>query len=84
MISIAILDWLDEVRGEYARDPDTCSMIDDPTHIPKFEWRNDILWYEGMIYLIPTSRFKNNVLMESRDSLVAGHVGFFETHYNVR
>ena len=29
-ISIAVLDWLDEIRGEYAKDPNTCSLIDDP------------------------------------------------------
>ena len=23
-ISVAVPDWLDEIRGEYAKDPDTC------------------------------------------------------------
>ena len=42
-ISVAVPDWLDEIRGEYAQDPDTCTLINDPNHGPIFEWRNDIL-----------------------------------------
>ena len=45
-ISVAVLDWLDEIRGEYAKDPDTCSLIDDPNQGSRFEWRNGILWYK--------------------------------------
>ena len=42
-ISVAVPDWLDEIRGEYAKDPDTSALINDPNRGPKFEWRNDIL-----------------------------------------
>ena len=48
----------------------------DPNRGSKFEWRNDILWYKGRIYLNPTSRFKTKVMIESHDSPVAEHVGF--------
>ena len=84
VISVVILDWLDEIWGEYAKDPDICVLIDDPNRSPKSEWRNDILWYKGRIYLSPTSRFKTKVLMESHDSPAAEHVGFFKTYYNPR
>ena len=83
-ISFVVPDWLDEIWGEYAKDPDTCALIDDPNQGSRFEWRNDIFWYKGGIYLSPTSRFKTKVLIESHDSLVVGHVGFFKTYYNVR
>ena len=61
-ISVAVPDRLDEIRGEYAKDPDTCTLVNDPNRGPRFEWRNDILWYKGRIYLSPTSRFKTKVL----------------------
>ena len=77
-ISIAIRDWLNEIRCEYAKDPNTSALINDPNQGPKFEWRNEILWYKGKIYLSPTSK----VLMESLDCPAAGHVGFFKTYYN--
>ena len=84
VISIVVLEWLDEIWGEYAKDPDTCALINDPNQSPKFEWRNDILWYKGRIELSPTSRFKTKVLIESHDSPAVGHVGFFKTYYNAR
>ena len=83
-ISVAVLDWLDEIRREYAKHPDTCALITDSNQGRKFEWRNDILWYNGRIYLSPTSSFKTKVLKESHDSLAAKHVGFFKTYYNAR
>ena len=83
-ISVAIPDWLDKIRGEYANDPDACALIDDPNQGWRFEWRNDIPWYRRRIYLSPTSQFKTKVLIESHDSPAASHVGFFKTCYNAR
>jgi hypothetical protein len=83
-ISIAIPDWLDEIRTEYAKNPKTCSIINNLNQYPKFEWKNNILWYKGRIYLNTNSRFKSKVLQESHDCLVAGHVGFFKTYYNAQ
>ena len=83
-ISTYVIDWLDEIQGEYVKDPDTYTLINDPNQVLKFEWRNDIISYKGRIYLSPTSRFKTKVLKESHDSPTAGHVGFFKTYYNTR
>ena len=71
---------MDEIRGEYAKDRDRSALINYPNRGPKFEWRNDILWYKGRIYLSPTSRFETKVLIESHDSPAARHVGFFKTY----
>ena len=71
-ILVAVQEWLYKIWGEYAKDPDTCALINDPNQGLKLEWRNDILW------------FKTKVLKESHDSLAVGHVGFFKTYYNAR
>jgi hypothetical protein len=42
-VSIVIPKWLNEIRTEYAKNPETCSIIDDLSQYPKFEWKNDIL-----------------------------------------
>ena len=81
-ISIVIPEWLDEIRREYAKDPNTRALMEYQNRGSKFKWRKDILWYKGRIYLNPTSRFKTKVMIESHDSPAAGHVGFFETYYN--
>jgi hypothetical protein len=37
--------------SEYAKNPETCAIINNPVQDSKFEWKNDILWYKGRIYL---------------------------------
>ena len=58
--------------------------INNSNHDPKFEWKNDILWYKGRIYLNSKSKFKAKVMKDSHDSPTAGHVGFFKSYYNAR
>ena len=55
--TIVILDWLDEIRVEYAKDRESNSIINNLDQNPKFEWKNDILCYKNRIYLIPSSKF---------------------------
>jgi hypothetical protein len=85
-LSLAILvvapEWLDEICSKYAKNLETCVIINNHVQDSKFEWRNDILWYKGIIYLISHSKFKSNILKESHDSPTVGHVGFFKTYYN--
>ena len=57
-ISVAIPEWLNEIRSEYAKDPETSTIINNSNRDPKFEWKNDILWYKGRIYLNSNSKFK--------------------------
>jgi hypothetical protein len=83
-VSIAIPEWLNEIRSEYDKNTETCSIINDLTQYPKFEWKNDILWYKGRIYLNNNSKFKIKVLQEAHHCPVASHVGFFKTYYNAR
>jgi hypothetical protein len=82
--TIVILDWLDEIRVEYAKDSESNSIINNLDQNPKFEWKNDILWYKNKIYLIPSSKFKMKVLRESHSSPTSRHVDFFKTYYNAR
>ena len=39
-ISVVAPDSLNEIRGEYAKDLDTCALIHYPNLGPKFKWRN--------------------------------------------
>ena len=81
-ISVAIPKWLDGIRSKYAEDLETSTIINNSNHDPKFEWKNDILWYKGRIYLNSNSKFKVKVMKESHNSPAAGHVGFFKSYYN--
>ena len=57
-ISVTIPEWLDEIRSEYTKDPETNTIINNSNCDPKFEWKNDIPWYKGRIYLNSNSKFK--------------------------
>ena len=58
-------------------------MINNISQYTNFEWKNDILWYKGRIYLTLASKFKIKIL-ESHNSPAVGHVRFYKTYYNVR
>ena len=66
------------------KNPETSAIINNLPQNSKFEWKNDILWHKGRIYLYADSKFKAKVLKESHDSLSDGHVGLFKTYYNAR
>ena len=75
---------MDEIRTEYAKNTKVCSIINNINQYPKFEWKNDLLWYKGRIYLSANSKFKTKVCKESHDFPTARHVGFYKTYYNAR
>lgn len=79
---VVVPDWLDEIRTEYAKDPNSYSIIENIDQHCNFEWKNNILWYKGKIYQSPSSKFKIKAQKESYNSPAVGHVGFFKTYYN--
>ena len=83
-MSVVVPEWLNEIRSEYAKDLEVTAIINNLPNNSKFEWKNDILWYKGRIYLSTNSKFKFKILKELHDSPSAGHVGFFKTYYNAR
>ena len=81
-VSVVVPEWFNEIQSEYAKDSETGDIINKLPQNSKFEWKNDILWYKGRIYLNSNSKFKDKTLKESHDSLSAENVGFFKTYYN--
>ena len=39
-ILVTVPDWLDEIQGEYVKDPDTCALINDPRLLFKVQGSN--------------------------------------------
>lgn len=75
---VVILDWLDDIQTEYAKDPYSCSIIKNINKQPNF------YWHKGRIYLSLSSKFKIKDIKESHNSHAIGHVGFFKRYYNTR
>ena len=56
VVSMVIPEFLDEIWTEYAKNAKVCSIINNINQYPKFEWKNDLLWYKGRIYLSANSK----------------------------
>ena len=48
-VSMVIPKFLDKIQTEYAKNTQVCSIIENINQYPKFEWKNDLLWYKGRI-----------------------------------
>jgi len=79
VVSVVVPEWLNEIQSEYAKDLKTSAIINNLCRNSKFEWKNNILWYKGRIYLSSNSKFKAKILKELHDSPSTKHVGFFKT-----
>jgi len=84
VVLVVVPEWVNEIRSEYAKDPEIIAITNKLPDNSKLEWKNDILWYKGRIYLNSNSKFKSKILKKSRESLLPRHVGFFKTYYNAR
>ena len=83
-VSMVIPKFLDKIQTKHAKITKVCSIINNINQYPKFEWKNDLLWYKGRIYLSANSKFKTKVCKESHHCPAVGHVGFYKTYYNER
>jgi hypothetical protein len=52
--SIMVHEWLDEIWTEYDKHFESYAIINNMGENPKFQQRNDILWYKERIYLVPS------------------------------
>lgn len=81
---IVVLEWLDEIQVEYAKDEDCDSKIKDISEYTNFEWKNNILGYKDRIYLTSAFKFNVKILKEFHNSLAVGHVRLYKTYYNIQ
>jgi hypothetical protein len=49
-----------------------------------FHILDDLIYYKGRIYVVPESKFKENVLRTFNDSPLSGHQGFLKTYIQIR
>ena len=52
--------------------------------IEHWEWKRDILLYKGIIFLCPQSKLKKQILRESHDSSMEGHLGFLKAYQRIK
>ena len=87
-VSSPLPTWLDELKQEYAADPDYATKISqlqvgqlDPM---RYTMHNNLLFYKGRSYVSPNSPLRSTILQELHDSPSSGHPCYDKTLHRVR
>jgi hypothetical protein len=77
-----------EARHEWKNYNDTKQKIqfikEGMNYMEHWEWKGVILWNKGRMFLCPQSKLKQQILRESHDSSMIGHVWFIKTHQRIK
>eukprot|EP01018_Ginkgo_biloba_P021702 Gb_13478 [translate_table: standard] len=88
IISLAEVDWREELMVEHAKDIFATGLIED-TIVAKdkdntYQVRHGVILYKERIFLVPESKLKKKIIAAFHDSPFTGHTGFFKTYRQVR
>jgi hypothetical protein len=61
-----------------------CEMMEGSIQDEKYRVVDDIIYYKDMIYLVPNSTLKDNILREVHDAQLVGNHGYLKTYRKVR
>ena len=71
-ISIIQPEWITKARDERKNDEEVWTLIQklqqDPSTSETFSWKNDSLWYKGLLYLCKNSQLKQKIILELHTS----------------
>jgi hypothetical protein len=77
-------DWKSILLVEYSKNTFACEMMEGSIQDDRYRVVDDIIYYKDMIYLVPESKLKDNILREVHDAPLAGHQGYLKTYRKVR
>ena len=77
-------DWRNKIAEEYARDTWASGVIAVTIHDDRYVVMDGLIKFQGRIYLIPSSQFKEVILTAFHDAPTAGHQGVFKTYRQIR
>jgi len=78
------VDWKSHLLVEYSKTNIACEFMDGLLQDDRYMIIDEIIYYNGRIYLVPEFLFKKRVLQEFHDSSLAGHQGFLKAYRQVR
>jgi hypothetical protein len=69
---------------EYSKNKFACEVFDVKVYDDRYRVINDIIFYKDIVYLVPGSGLKKNILATIHDSPLEGHQGFFKTYRKIK
>jgi hypothetical protein len=70
--------------GRILKKKSACELMDGQVQDDRYKLVDDIIYYNGRIYLVPESKFKKKVMQEFHDSLLAWHQRFLKAYRHIR
>ncbi|XP_059068173.1 uncharacterized protein LOC131858745 [Cryptomeria japonica] len=77
-------DWKAQLLVEYSKDQHACEIMDGLIVDDRYSVVDDIIYYKGRVYLVPSSQLKEQILHALHDTPTAGHPGYGKTYRAVR
>lgn len=77
-------DWRTMITAEYVKDPFANDILYGKLQDDRFRTVNELILYEGRVYITPKSKMKDNVLKACHDTPLARHPRFYKTYKQVR
>jgi hypothetical protein len=65
---------------EYSNKKFACELMDGHIRDDKYRVVDYIIFYKDMIYLVPESKLKENILRATHDTPLAGYQGYLKTY----
>lgn len=70
-------DWRNKIIEEYVRDTWASGVIAGTIHDDCYEVMDELIKFQGRIYLIPSAQFREVILKAFHDAPTTGHPGVF-------
>ena len=77
-------DWRNKITKEYVRDTWASGVIAGTIHDDRYMVMYGLIKFQGRIYLIPSSQFREVILKAFHDAPTARHLGVFKTYRQIR
>ena len=77
-------NWKAILEVGYAKGKFSCEIFDGNNHDDRYNVLEGIRYYKYIIYLVPSSSLKEEILNKAHDSPLAGHLDFFKTYLMLR
>jgi hypothetical protein len=72
-------DLVSHIKKEYSNDEECTSIFKNPDKYPKYQIKHDMIYMDKRIYVPNSATIKTQILSESHDCPLSGHVGVTKT-----
>jgi hypothetical protein len=74
------IDWKSHLLAEYSKDWFAWELMDGHIQDDRHKVVEDIIYYKDIIYLVPHSTLREEIMRDMHDTPFAGHPRYFQTY----